>query len=320
MRFHQEFVVPLTPTQNSEVVSGELIYVFDETYEGLDLTDKIVLRFVPGPVEDEMAKAYEHGAAGLILVTGFDFEKDIVTKQPLPIQISKTLTIPVIMLTRPGFDMLLETAGWTRTDVNVSTPARPTGLSVRLQLPYTEPEVVEAANVLGFLPGSDPNLQDEVIILGAHYDHVGNDPDLLLCDGRFVSDTAEFDEATCERVPGLPYTGLNDNTSGVAALLEVARLWQEIDYRPRRSVLFAAWAGQEANEAGSTYYIENPVIPLDQTVSSIQLDSIGGGSAFRFEGQGNWEIDGSLMLPMDLSSDLLDVRLKISSPDPTPPR
>ncbi len=318
LRFRQEFVLPITITQSSDVVSGEIVYVFDETYEGLDLTDKIVLRFVPGPIEAELAKAYEHGAAGLILVTGLDFEKDIVTKQPLPIQISETLTLPVVMLSRPGFDMLLETAGWTRTDVNNSPPARPMGVTARLQLPYSGPEEIEVANVLGILSGSDPNLSDEVIILGAHYDHVGNDPDLLLCDGQFIGNTAEFDQSNCETIPGLPYTGLNDNISGVSALLEIARLWQEIGYRPRRSVLFAAWAGQEVNQAGSTYYIENPIFPLEQTAASIQLDGIGGGSAFRFEGQGNWETDGILMLPMDLSSDLLDVRIKISGPDPIP--
>lgn len=316
LHFRQEFVVPLTVTQSSEVVSGELVYVFDETYEGLDLTDKIVLRFVGGPIEEELAKAYEHGAIGLILVSNLDFEKDIVTKQALPVQISETLPIPVMLLTRPGFDMLLESAGWTRADVIVSPPARSLEVDVRLQLPYTEPEVVEVANVLGMLTGSDPNLQDEFVILGAHYDHVGNDPDLLLCDGQFIGSTAEFDESTCERLVGLPYTGLIDNASGVAALLEVARLWQEMGYQPRRSVLFAAWAGQEANQSGSTYYVEHPVVPLEKTVASIQLDAVGGGSSYRFEGQGNWDTDGILMLPMDLSSDLLDVRIKIAGPDP----
>jgi Zn-dependent M28 family amino/carboxypeptidase len=248
-------------------------------------------------------------------MTDLDFEKDIVAKQPMPIQISETLTMPVILLNRTGVDMLLESAGWSPTDLNNSPPARPMGISARMQLPYTEPEPVEVVNVLGMLPGSDPNLRDEVIILGAHYDHVGHDPDLLLCDGRFITDAAEFDESNCERLPGLPYTGLVENASGVAALLEVARLWQEMGYRPRRSVLFAAWAGQETDQAGSRYYIEHPVVPLERTVSTIQLDAIGGGASFRIEGQGNWEIDGLLMLPMDLSSRLLDVRLKISGPD-----
>jgi hypothetical protein len=55
---------------------------------------------------------------------------------------------------------------------------------------------------------------------------------------------------------------------------------------------------------------------LAQTVGSIQLDGVGGGASFRFEGQGNWETDGILMLPMDLSSDLLDVRIKIAGRDP----
>jgi hypothetical protein len=225
LRFRQEFVVPVTITQSSEVVSGELVYVFDPTYEGLDLTGKVAVRYIEvGSIGDEAARAYDHGAAGLIIATGLDFEKDIVAKQPLPIQISETLTIPVMMLTRPGFDMLLEMAAWTRIDVNNSPPARPMGLTVRMQLPLSEPEPVEIANVLGMLPGSDPNLRDEYVIIGAHYDHVGHDPDLLLCDGRFVSSTAEFDESTCERVPGMPYTGLVDNASGVAAILDSTSL------------------------------------------------------------------------------------------------
>jgi Zn-dependent M28 family amino/carboxypeptidase len=80
-------------------------------------------------------------------------------------------------------------------------------------------------------------------------------------------------------------------------------------------VLFAAWGGEEAGQAGLEYYLANPVFPLEQTVSTVQVDTPGGGGSYRLEGQGFWETDGILMLPMDLSSDLLDVRIKITTPE-----
>jgi Zn-dependent M28 family amino/carboxypeptidase len=126
------------------------------------------------------------------------------------------------------------------------------------------------------LPGSDPDLRDEVLLIGAYYDHIGGSPD------------------------GLYFPGANQNASGVGALLETARVWQSTGFHPARSVLFAAWGAQELNAAGVTHYLANPAVPLTRTVGEprivgvIALDSVGGGDGYRLMFHGTKEHD----LPM----------------------
>jgi len=119
-----------------------------------------------------------------------------------------------------------------------------------------------ARNILGLLPGTDPQHKDEIVVIGAHYDHVGRDPD------------------------GTIYNGANDNATGVAIVLEIARLWQTQDFHPARSVLFAAWDAEEQGLYGSQYYVSDPVIPLGQTVAMLNLDMVGVGTNLCLGGQG----------------------------------
>jgi ABC-type dipeptide/oligopeptide/nickel transport system permease subunit/ABC-type lipoprotein export system ATPase subunit len=96
-----------------------------------------------------------------------------------------------------------------------------TGVQGELILEITVQEGVETRNVIGFLPGVDVQLDEEAVIVMAHYDGLGRAPD------------------------GTLYPGANDNASGVAIMLEIARLWQQQDFRPKRTVIFVAWAGAE---------------------------------------------------------------------------
>ncbi len=123
------------------------------------------------------------------------------------------------------------------------------------------------------------------------YDHVGDDPD------------------------GLRYSGANDDASGVAVLLEIARLWQETGYRPARSILFAAWGAQEAGEIGSQFYVDNPAIPLDDTVAMLQMDSVAGGDGFYLEAQGDRRTEATLRFAMERASELVESRLSLESPE-----
>jgi Zn-dependent M28 family amino/carboxypeptidase len=169
-------------------------------------------------------------------------------------------------------------------------------------------------NVLGWLLGSDPVLEKELVLLGAHYDHVGNDPHALACP-KGVSGTASRAESdACERVMGAQYLGANDDASGVGVLLEIARLWHETGYRPQRSVLFAAWGAQELGELGSRYYAAHPSFPLPGTVAMLQLDAVGGGSGHYMEAQGLWEQEGQLLFAFEVANDQVDGRLKLSTP------
>lgn len=121
-------------------------------------------------------------------------------------------------------------------------------LSVELEIAGTARTTV-CRNVLGFLEGADPALRREAVVLGAHLDHLG-------------------------RPGGVVHPGADDNASGVAALLELARAFAA-GPRPRRSLVFAFWTGEETGKFGSRHYVRAPAWPLERTVAYLNLDMIG---------------------------------------------
>lgn len=115
-----------------------------------------------------------------------------------------------------------------------------------------------ASNVVGVLEGTDPQLKNEVIIIGAHYDHLGRG--------------GEGSLATRE---GDIHHGADDNASGTAGLLELARLLSQEREKLRRTVVFIAFSGEEEGLIGSSFYVANPARPLEQTIAMINMDMIG---------------------------------------------
>lgn len=113
------------------------------------------------------------------------------------------------------------------------------------------------ANVVGVIPGSDPEVADQVVVIGAHYDHVGiGDP---------VTEGAESDSI---------YNGADDDGSGTVAILEIARALTQ-GPPPRRTVVVLLSTAEEQGLLGTLWYIERPVMPLDQTVADLQIEMIG---------------------------------------------
>ena len=110
---------------------------------------------------------------------------------------------------------------------------------------------VKAHNIIGKIEGSDPDLKDEVVIVGAHHDHVGKDK------------------------RGRVFGGADDNASGTAGVLEMARAFQSLKQKPKRTILFILFTAEEKGLLGSRYYVENPVLPLKKTIAMIALDMIG---------------------------------------------
>lgn len=110
-----------------------------------------------------------------------------------------------------------------------------------------------APNLLARLPGSDPLLRDDHVIVSAHYDHLGL--------GRPVDGDAI-------------YNGVIDNASGAAVTLELARILSNSPERPRRSILFLLVTGEEKGLLGSRYYRDHPVVPLHRTVAALNIDGI----------------------------------------------
>ncbi|MBN1584227.1 MAG: M20/M25/M40 family metallo-hydrolase [Anaerolineae bacterium] len=288
--YRQDFTLP-RGTAFGGAITGQVILIHTSDYGEMYLDGKIALRLVSDAVENEVAQAIEHGAGGLILLDKKTSTKSMLSKAPFPVTALPEETIPVLMLSNKGYDRLfdlvpLEIANALKA--GTSLPALPLGLEVHIDVPLCAPKTVESANVLGLLPGADP-LFDQVVIIGAHYDHVGDDPDRR-------------------------YSGQNDNASGIALLLEIARLWHETDYRPQRSVLFAAWGAQEPGEIGSRYYVAHPALPLTRTVAAIHLDAVGGGDGFFLQVEGTPAQEGLLRFGFQVAEERVDGRLALAKP------
>ncbi|HZH98551.1 MAG TPA: M20/M25/M40 family metallo-hydrolase, partial [Fimbriimonadaceae bacterium] len=113
-----------------------------------------------------------------------------------------------------------------------------------------ETEVVNVPNVVGVLEGSDPLLKEEYVGLGAHLDHLGT-------DGTTT------------------YWGADDDGSGNTALLAVAKAFANNPIKPKRSVVFMAFCGEEMGLVGSRYYASNPTVPLEKMICELQMDMVG---------------------------------------------
>ncbi|MCL7958906.1 MAG: M20/M25/M40 family metallo-hydrolase, partial [marine benthic group bacterium] len=113
---------------------------------------------------------------------------------------------------------------------------------------------IKEANIVGVLPGSDPVLRDEFILVTAHYDHVGI--------GRPVNGDSI-------------YNGADDDASGTAALIWIAEKLAAAETPPARSVVFAAVTGEEMGLLGTRWYITDPPVPLESTVANLNIEMIG---------------------------------------------
>ena len=112
-------------------------------------------------------------------------------------------------------------------------------------------------NVIGVLPGRDKELRNEIVVVGAHYDHLG--PGTF---GALDPDSA-----------GHIHNGADDNASGASALIHIAR--QLVRTPPARTVVFIAFSGEEAGLLGSDYYVKHPLFPLGRTYAMVNMDMVG---------------------------------------------
>ncbi|HEX9165410.1 MAG TPA: M20/M25/M40 family metallo-hydrolase [Gemmatimonadales bacterium] len=120
---------------------------------------------------------------------------------------------------------------------------------------------LDGGNVIGMLPGSDPMLRGETVVVSAHYDHVG------------IRQAVAGDSI---------YNGADDNASGVVTILEMARLLRE-GAAPKRTIVFVAFTGEELGGLGTRWYLQHPAKPLEETVANFNVemtgrpDSLAGG-------------------------------------------
>lgn len=147
--------------------------------------------------------------------------------------------VPVVMIADSEFPKVLEGLDGAAT--------------VNLRIPAPERHPVDLKNVVAVLEGRDPKLKNEVILLTAHYDHVG------------------VREGEGDRV----MNGANDNASGTATVLALAEAFARHSVRPRRTLVFVLYFGEEKGLLGSRYYARNPLFPLRQTVANLNFEQMG---------------------------------------------
>ncbi|MGE5361519.1 MAG: M20/M25/M40 family metallo-hydrolase [Bacteroidales bacterium] len=156
---------------------------------------------------------------------------------------------PVVQVSAHAADVLLRSAGMTSASARAAAPAALSNVMATVRATGDE-RLVASRNVLALVPGSDPKLRDQAVVIGAHMDHLGRTGDAL-------------------------YAGADDNASGVAGVIEMARALASAPRKPARTVVFACWTGEEEGHLGSVHYVRHPAWALERTSVYLNLDMIG---------------------------------------------
>lgn len=260
-------------------------YGYDD-YKDIDVKGKIVIvmRYEPPPKNNnspfrkspnysvhaalraKASNARDHGAAGMILVD-LDHQGDA---QRELISTSNSLwrggnSLIAAQARRGPLEQWLEGHGVSLVKLRekIDREEQPASMDVsagQATLQINLEEIRQSAeNVIAILPGSDPYLKKESVVIGAHYDHIGL--------GHYgTRDT---------NTQGQVHHGADDNASGTAIVLELARRLSRSDSRPARSIVFAAFSAEELGLFGSRHYVNQPAVPLSSTKAMINLDMVG---------------------------------------------
>ena len=272
-------------TSASGEVTAEVVFVgwgisapelnFDE-YDGVDVRGKIVLMRPESPItpsagetafmpwfkysthQYKMQNALDHGAVGVlyhygpIANTNNDYHKDLINS----------------LVGSDVVNDLFEGTGKEYLEIvkKIKEQLEPESFSLGKEVSMKNTSIHfpdgQGSNVLALLEGSDKVLKEEVIIVGAHLDHVGACYDVC--------------------------PGAQDNASGIAAIYGLAKALINSEIELKRSILFVGFGAEEQGLTGSKYYINNPVYPLEKTVCLLNLDCVGVGANFHAGGGQNY--------------------------------
>lgn len=208
--------------------------------------------------------AKDAGAGGVLFVSGALQEQEDELLKLNADQGLTTIGIPVLHIRRSAADRLLRSSGMDLATLQgkLDSTRQPASLALDTVVDG-QAEVVRQMgrthNVVALLEGSDPLLKEEFVIIGAHYDHLGM--------GGPGSGTRRPDTVAV-------HNGADDNASGVAGVLELAEKWAAGD-RPRRSLVFVAFAAEEMGLLGSKYFVNNPLVDMKRVQLMINLDMVG---------------------------------------------
>jgi hypothetical protein len=249
-----------------------------DDYQGIEVEGKIVLVLRLSPEGDvpasrfgryisdryKAANARAHGARAILLVNGPATEE---IDRLIPFAVDEepgSLGIVALSVTQTVARRIVATAGedlsmWQHLINSENQPrSRPIESAVLNLRADLRPRLRTTHNVIGVVPGRDPRVAHEIVVVGAHYDGLGlGGPGSL------------------EPVPGEVHNGADDNASGVSALLELAQYFAYGNNRPERTIVFVAFGAEEEGMLGSAWFVSNPPWPLTNVVAMVNMDMIG---------------------------------------------
>jgi hypothetical protein len=278
-----------------------------DDYQDIDVAGKAVIVFTHEPQENDPSSVFdgtaltpyggvemkamharERGARLLILVedTAHVIDRALTPAWTEDPQIDD-LSLPVVRVDRARLSRALPALDFAAIARRIDLSLVPHSQAIAgATVAFDDSTAVTRArirNVVGIQRGVDASLAREAVVIGAHYDHLG------LGGEHSMAPTAT----------GVVHNGADDNASGTAAMLEIARLLA--GRRLPRTVIFAAFAGEELGLLGSQHYVRHPPVPTAQTVAMINLDMIGRAR-------------GRVMIGGDGRTNVLDHRLSALAP------
>ncbi len=230
-------------------------------------------------IEEKVKLAIKHGAAGVLvaqdplnhlLLTPRGYPWPSLSKYipddilPLTLLEEEDGKIPVVQVSEKVINQLfgnVENLKILQEEIDTrlqpqSFELKNTSVSLRTNTSIKE---VDASNVVGYIEGSDPELKNQFIIIGAHYDHIG-----------IKKDPHEGEDYI--------YNGADDNATGTAALIAVAKAFGTSGRVTKRSILFIAFCGEEKGLFGSRFYTTHPLFSLKNSVAMLNMDMLGRNS------------------------------------------
>jgi hypothetical protein len=259
-----------------------------DDFAGIDVNGRLVLMFpgeppnwadkngFPSPHAMPRSKVYnakDRGATAVLMVNVLPGEGETDRLTPFDADSADEYGLPAFHVTRAVVDEALKAGGYpslSELESRLNTEGGKGTASMDLPAVKAAGKAafqtnrITTRNVIGRITGTDPSAG--TVVIGAHYDHLGKRKPMMrkFKQGKLVQENIE---------PEI-HNGADDNASGVAGLIEIARMFAA-GPKPRRNVLFIAFTGEEAGLHGSKFYIGQPSEPLDATVAMLNMDMIG---------------------------------------------
>lgn len=250
-----------------------------EDYKNVDVKGKWVMilradpeldndksKFIPFAKDrDKVLTAKDKGAAGVLLVSGEEYDpRDKLAKMELD-QMGTNSGIPAFQITRTYANQILKPGGNKIEDLEKTLieKKKPESFDCNIRVKGTsevEFKKVKTQNVIGFLEGTDPVLKEQIIVIGGHYDHLG-------FGGKNSGSRVPEEHAI--------HYGADDNASGTASVIEIAEKLAANRKDLKRSVIVMAFGAEELGLLGSKYFTENPLVDINKIVAMINVDMVG---------------------------------------------